>query len=517
MNTTGSLLDSYWRTESWRLFFLLLILVTAARLVAINRPIIDAHDIRQAHTAILTQNLIEDGFPWVRTRGDWNGFENATVVLELPVMNHLAGRLVPLTGSLEAAGRLVAIASSAAAFWLFYWLCLQTLPWTVTRWAALALAFSPLGIFFGQSFQPEAEMLFLTLAILCSFWKWRETERNVWLGVFLLALALGLTIKLNEISHLAFPVAALGFAKWGRSFLWKWQTLLIGVVGGGVALAWSRVITHFNASSFPDWSASANLRIFIGTLDDRLHAYYYLKLAGYMGGLGLTPVLAVFAVIGVIVLWRKRDPLYVWWGAGIVFFYLLWGPGGPVGHSYYHLVALPWFCVAAGFGLDRALAEGGWLAGRRVLGAALLAIWLLFLGAALANLYYPDRTAYRAARAVAALQPKKNEGLIVAADHRRASSGWSLYPTIFFYSGTKGYNLPLPDREAELTALATRHPELRWVVQTRFVPESDIPLRSRVSFFSRTPALQPPLDELLARLGFFKVSEGPDFAVFRKP
>ncbi|MCE9608919.1 MAG: glycosyltransferase family 39 protein [Chthoniobacter sp.] len=509
--------ETFWQRASWKLFALLLLLDTGARMVAITRPIIDAHDIRQAHTAILTQNLREDGFPPVKTRGDWNGFENATVVLELPIMNHVAGRLFALTHSLEAAGRLVAIAASAAAFWLFFWLCLQTLPWGVTRWAATVFAFSPLGIFFGQSFQPEAPMLCLSLAILCAFWKWRETEQHRWLLVFLLVLALGITIKLNEISHLAFPVLALGLTKWGPRFLLKWQTWLIGAVGGAVTIVWSKVITHFNASSFPDWSASSNLRNFIGTLNDRLHAYYYLKLAGYMGGLGLTPVLGLFFLTGVVVVWRRRDSLYVWWGAGIGFFYLLWGPGGPVGHSYYHLVALPWFCVVAAFGLDGALAEGGWLAARRLGISALALLWTGFFGAALTTLYYPDHTAYSAARAVAALQPPKSEGLIVAADHRRASSGWPLYPTIFFYSGMKGYNLPLSDREVELATLIDRHPELRWVVQTRFTPQADIAMRNRIAIFSRTPVIQPALDEPLTKLGFVKVSMGPDFSVFHKP
>lgn len=517
MMSGGKFAEIFWNKASWRLCALLLVIDLGIRLIAINRPLIDAHDIRQCHTAILTRNLIADGFPPIKTRGDWNGFEDGTVVLELPVMNHIAGRLLPITHSLEASGRLVAIAFSAAAFWLFYWLCLQSLSWQVARWAALAFAFSPLGIFFGQSFQPEAEMLCLNLAVLCAFWKWRETEKHRWLAVFIFALSLGITIKLNEISHLVFPVAALGFAKWGPRFLLKWQMWLTGAVCGSVTVAWSRVITHFNSISFPDWSASANLKTFIGALSDRFHAYYYLKLAGYMGGLGITPVLCVFFVGGLMWAWRKRDVLYLSWGAGILFFYLLWGPGGPVVHSYYHLVTLPWFCVLAAMGLDRATSEGGWLAGRRVLGALIFSAWIVFYAGALANLYFPDRTAYNAGRAVAELHPAASEGLILAADHRKASSGWPLYPTIFFYSGMKGYNLPVNDRNAKLATMIADHPEMRWALQTRFLPQSDVPLRSKVAIFSRTPVAQPPLDDELEKLGFEKVADGADFAVFHRP
>ena len=118
---------------------------------------------------------------------------------------------------------------------------------------------------------------------------------------------------------------------------------------------------------------------------------------------------------------------------------------------------------------------------------------------------------------MAELHPSASEGLILAADHRKASSGWPLYPTIFFYSGMKGYNLPVNDRNAKLATMIADHPEMRWAMQTRFLPQSDVPLRSKVAIFSRTPVAQPPLNDELEKLGFAKVAEGADFAVFHRP
>lgn len=55
---------------SSRFILPLLVLGVGLRCIAIERPLVDAHQFRQIHTAILTKNLIEDGYPWLKTRGD---------------------------------------------------------------------------------------------------------------------------------------------------------------------------------------------------------------------------------------------------------------------------------------------------------------------------------------------------------------------------------------------------------------------------------------------------------------
>ncbi len=501
-----------------RRFVLVLLLVSIAiRCIGIQRPLLDAHNIRQVHTATLTKNLAEDGYPWLKTRGDWKGREDATVVLELPLQMHLAGRLAQLTGNLDAAGRLTTIGFWALAFLLFCWLSRQLLPPSAARWAALIFAFSPLSIFFGQSFQPETLVLCLTLVVLGAFLQWCDTDRGGWLLAMGAALVLGLVIKSNEIVHLAVPVLVLGWARKGPRFLLRWQVWLVGLAALAAVVVWSRVITFYNTQSFPGWSSAAVLREFIGTPLDRLSPRYYVKLVGYMGVLGLTPVLAVFWLRG---LWVekacRRHPLLLGWGLGIALFYLVFGPGGPVEHSYYHLPALPWFCLVAALGLDGALGPAGWLGKSRALQAGVAVLWLACTGLALMNLYRPDTCAYEAARALAGCHPGKDETVLVAADHRVDTSGFDLYPTIFYYSGTRGYNLPLADRLGALDALLRAHPELVWVVQTRGAVADGMAWRERLPFFSRVPRPQAPLDAALAARGFAPVAVSAQWSVFHR-
>ncbi len=501
-----------------RFILLLLLASVAIRCVGIHRPLIDAHYSRQGHTAILTKNLVEDAYPWVKTRGDWKGFEDSTVVLELPLQMHLAGRLVPFAGSLEAAGRLTSIVFWALAFLLFCWLSGRFLRPSAARWAAVIFAISPISIFFGQSFQPETLMVFLSLAVLCAFYKWCEKEEPIWLLAMGGALVLGLTLKGNEIVHLAVPVLVLGWMRKGGKFLLNWRVWLVGLVALATAVLWSRVITHYNQLSFPEWSSTALLHDFLGRPTDRLGARFYIKLAGYMGILGLTPVLVIFWLRG---LWlecaNRRDPLLLGWGVGIALFYLIFGPGGPAMHSYYHFVALPWFCLIAALGLDTALQPGGWLSGRRLAQVGVGALWLAGVALGLMNLYRPDRTAYEAARALAAQHPAKGEAVIVAADHRKDTSGWALYPTIFLYSGTCGYNLPNVERLDALDAMLRAHRELTWVVQTRVNPADPVALRERLPFFALPTVPQPALDEALAARGFVREDFTPSWAVFHRP
>ena len=496
----------------------LLIISIVLRCLGIERPLLDAHNFRQVHTAILTKNLIEDGYPYLKTRGDWKGLEDSTVVLELPLQMHLAGRLSAITPNLETAGRITAIAFWAAAFLVFCWLSGQLLGAAAARWAVAIFAFSPLSVFFGQSFQPESLVLFLSLAILASFLRWCDTGRPIWALTLAGALALGLVLKSNEIVHLAVPLLMVGWVRKGAGFFLRWEMWLVGAVGLITVIVWSKVITYYNMQSFPGFSAAAVLRDFIGTPADRLSVYYYAKLIGYMGILGLTPVLAVFWLRGLWIEGRgRRDPMLLGWGLGIALFYLLFGPGGPVRHSYYHLVALPWFCLVAAQGLAASLEKEGWLGRSRLLQAAVALLWLAGTVLGLMNLYHPDRRAYDAAHALAALHPARDEAVVLAADHREDASGFDMYPTIFFYSGTRGYNFPAGDRTPALAALLAAHPEVTWAVQTH--AETDdrwAAWRQRVPFFSRAARPQPLLDEALLARGFVQMSTTPGWTIFHR-
>ena len=500
-----------------RFFFILLAFGLIVRSIAIDRPLLDAHNIRQCHTAVLTKNLIEDGFPPLKTRGDWKGLEDSTVVLELPVQMHMAGRLAQLTGNLDMAGRITSILFWGLAFWQFWCLAFRILSPVAAKWAGVIFSLSPLSIFFGQSFQPESLVVFLTLIVLNAFLEWNETNKARWVGVMTAAFCLALTLKSNEVLHLAVPLFWVGWKSQKWRLLRRWELWLAGGCCLLTILIWSRVITHYNQESFPDWSSSAVLRDFIGTPAMRLSPAFYIKLTSYMVVLGLTPVLVIFWLKGLYLVCKTVvHPLLPSWGIGIAIYYFTFGPGGPSAHSYYHFSALPWFCLVAALGLAAALEKSSWLGRHRSAQGALVLIWIPFELVALANLYWPDRTAYEAARGLAACHPSKDEASIVAADHDVHTSGFALYPTILYYSGTRGYNLPRTDRERALDEMLHSHPELKWVVQTRGGGKDSMAWRDKLPFFSHANESLPPLDDILIARGFSKASESAAWTVFHR-
>ena len=107
--------------------------------------------------------------------------------------------------------------------------------------------------------------------------------------------------------------------------------------------------------------------------------------------------------------------------------------------------------------------------------------------------------------------------MVLAADHREDASGFDMYPTIFFYSGTRGYNLPAGDRTPALAALLAAHPEVTWAVQTHAEEDGRwAAWRKRIPFFSRTARPQPLLDEALLARGFVEMSATPGWTIFHR-
>ncbi len=504
------------RVSSATFFWLLLIAGMAGRLIDAGRPLLDAHNIRQTHTAVLTQSLIETGFPLLKAQGNWQGFENTTVLLEFPLMNHLAGRLAQLTGHLEASGRCVAVGFWGLACILLHRLVRATFDDKIALGTTTLFVVSPLSIFFGQAFQPESLVLFLSLLILYSWLKTLQTGSHSWFLIFLITLGFSVILKFNEIVHLGVPILATAILHWKKT-AWRQPRLWIAALLLALILAaWSHLISEVNRTSSPHWTAGANLASFIGTWTQRTSPEFYLKLISYMVFLGITPMLLPFLILGIRKILKMRDVLWISWGAGILLYELVFGPGGPGAHSYYHLNVLPWFCIMTALGIRDArsgprIRQSVWIH----CGAILL--WILGVIIGCAVLFHPDRTAFEAALELKKAGASSRELALIAADHRKSTSGFPMYPTILFYANLKGYNLPARDRKEFVGQHLQKHPEIKWAVQTHYEESADFPTRHMWPYFSQQPPKVVSLDEILAGTGFQKISSSATVTLYHRP
>lgn len=105
----------------------IILLGLTLRLYGINLPMVESHQVRQAQTAMMTRNLYEDHLDISHTRLDFFGNVPGYIIMEFPLMHGITALLYIFFGVHEFLGRLVSIAFSVGAMFLFYGLARQFL------------------------------------------------------------------------------------------------------------------------------------------------------------------------------------------------------------------------------------------------------------------------------------------------------------------------------------------------------------------------------------------------------
>ena len=116
----------------------------------LTAPLLDGASWRETQTAMITRNLVQDGFDLLHPRIDWFGNNIAYLSLEFPLYNTIVGILYVLFGEYEIFGRLVSILFSAGAMILFYKLAKLLFNEKIALYSLYSLLFyilCPLSIF----------------------------------------------------------------------------------------------------------------------------------------------------------------------------------------------------------------------------------------------------------------------------------------------------------------------------------------------------------------------------------
>ena len=496
-------------------FLLLLLASVALRMIALDWPLVDAHNTRQCQTAILTKNMMAEGGLPLAAHADWMGDAPGKLFYELPLYNWTVLPVARALGNLDVAGKLVSIAFWALAFWLNHLLMRRVLTSAQARWGDLLFALSPLSIFFGQAFQPESLILLLSVGMVLAFVIHQERGD---LGSFALCVGISLvslTVKANEVSHLFLLIALLALTHEGwtcvlrpRYWVFLALTFLTLCFYGGY-------MTEINSVSFPEWTATGNLRKFTGKLSTRFDWFFYTRMGIYLVFLVCTPLAAV---VTAAVAWRvfrlRRARLYLLWTLSLIFFYLFWGPGTSYAHSYYNLPALPVACGLFGLVMSTVLAACRRYGRRWVRVAVPVAATFLILGAAAGSvaLFWPDHSALRGATALRRAMGPSKEWVFCYPNHTRYGPGYTHYATLFHLADVKGWNEnPEWTEEERETMLA----KCRWAIELRYVPESQFRLREWTCFSNR-PGHPLSTTAVSSNPDFVLVEEAPAYRIWKR-
>lgn len=356
----------------WQWLLGLLVLTVALRVPGIERPLTGNFATKNVVYAMIARN-------WALGRGGlleptldcMVGGQRSLHLLEFPVSAYMSGLAWKcLGGSLDVWGRLTALGFTLGAVALLVLLA--------TRWhgpdvglvSGLAMAVSPVSIFYGRSFMLEASLMCFVLATLWAWDHWLTAGRWLWLVVACLALSLALLTKIFMLVLLAPMIAMAWRAKPAKTLAgaiaviaailpaaaWYWYAAAAASPESPLA---SRVYYSVRASAgvhFPPhpllWTAS-----------------FYFRLLRDLAGPVLTPIGFGLAAAGLLSPLARRH--WAWLVASVVLVLLL--PRKFHEMNYYWLAVLPLLAILAGLGWP-AVRER--TTDRRLVAVALVLLWI---------------------------------------------------------------------------------------------------------------------------------------------
>ena len=343
------------------IFWALLVLAAAVRLVGIDRPLVGNFATKNVVYAMVARN-------WAQGRTDLRypmldclvGGRRSLHMLEFPASAYLTGSLWRVFGgSLDIWGRATAVAFSTASVAMIFLFVRRRHGPVAALGAGAALALSPVSIIYGQSFMLEPSLVFFTLATFYCLDRWLAAGRRAWLTgasvcfalllltkVYMLVLLLPLAATLLRAGHNGLcPAGQPGQPRRRRiaaaaltlailpAAVWYWHAMRTAAPGGPLASSVFYSVRQSGAVHCPPHPLLRSPDFYRQLLDD-------------LTGVVLTPVGFMLLLVGVLDrAWRGYA---VWLLAMLVLVVAL--PLKFHEMNYYYLAVLPPLCVVAGLG-----------------------------------------------------------------------------------------------------------------------------------------------------------------------
>jgi 4-amino-4-deoxy-L-arabinose transferase-like glycosyltransferase len=332
---------------------LLVILAFGLRLYRINNPLADWHSWRQADTAAVSRNFIQEDFDLLHPKFDdlsnvASGQENPEGYrfVEFPVYNLFHAVLAKAFPklSLETWGRLISVFFSLGSLVFLYLIVRLFVNQRTAFLAAFFFVVLPFNVYYSRVILPEPMMVFTSLGMLWSYAGWTEkNNRQAFGGIKYLALAVifaAVSFLLKPYALvLLIPIAYLIWEKWrfnGR----KWLAFLFSCFLALLPFLWWRGWMRQFPEGIPayEWLFNKGGIRFKGAWFYWLFAERLAKLIlGYWG--------MIFFGFGLVTKTKKKEGWFFLSWLAAIGIYLAVIAGGNVRHDYYQIIAVPIVCV----------------------------------------------------------------------------------------------------------------------------------------------------------------------------
>lgn len=398
----------------WPVVLALVMLTLVLRLPGVLRPLTGNFSTRAVTNAMMARNWALgrasllypqlDVLPQAAASGESAAAvalpQRSLHMVEFPVSAYLTGICWRLCGgSLDAWGRAVSIVFSCLATGLLYLLARRWHGHRAATAAAVALALSPVGIIYGQSFMFEPSLAALLLLAMWSLDRWLAPGNRLWLLTAMLCLALLVLTKIYMLVALV-PLAAMAITEANTRRRWLAIVCLALAALPGLLWCW-----HVFQTATPDnplaerlyysYRQSAEVHAFPQPL--LLSGVFYWGIARDLATVVLTPLGVLLAAVGLMHSGCRRHA--PWLAACLAIIVAL--PLKFHEMNYYYLTLLPPLCLLVGLGWEKLSAR--WGPSRFVPAALFLAVLLISLRYSIRPAFITpaeDRAVVAAGRAV---------------------------------------------------------------------------------------------------------------------
>lgn len=311
----------------------LLIGIALAGLPGLDDPLWGPHHYRLTESAAMARNFYEGPLNILLPRVDWGGAGPGYVEEAFQLYTFLVAVLYRLFGPIEALGRALSLIAHVATAYVLFLLSRRLLGSRAALFAVLFFGLSPLGVYYGRSFQPDSLMLLCSVTAVYLFQ--RFTEDDGWLVFWGSAVALSAAVLMKPLNlYLGLPLLYLAFRRFRFSLIRRpalWLYAGMAFVPAMLWYVWAHQLWIEYGNTNGMWGQGFSM---FGTRSVLLDPALYrvtlrraLLLITTLAGSGLL-------VLGLLLKRRNGGYLAHVWLIGFAVAFALTA-GSQIGHDYY--------------------------------------------------------------------------------------------------------------------------------------------------------------------------------------
>jgi hypothetical protein len=344
------------------LFIVIAILTVGLRLYKLDTPLADFHSWRQADTASVARNFVDDGIDLLKPRyDDLSNIQSGIVnphgyrMVEFPVYN--AGiALLNTTNvcNIEVCGRLLSILAAVTTTMILFYLLLKEHGLLSAVMGSLTFAVSPFFVYFTRVVLPDPTAVAFAMSSIFFLYLFTENQKNrrlslLWYFISLICFALAVLVKPTTIFY-AVPLGYLFIRTYTWDVLKKPLIYIFWILAFVPLLLWRQYILQFpEGIPASEWlftsvnTAGGLQNIFFKPSFFRW--IFFERINNLLLGGFLTP----FFILGALSRQKRYLSHSILLGS-LAFLFIF--QGGNVQHEYYQTMIFPALAMFVGIGIS---------------------------------------------------------------------------------------------------------------------------------------------------------------------